>query len=206
MFMNTQRDLFLATVTTLAQAIELRDAYTGEHCARVTNYSLLLAQQLGLPPAEIELLRAGAPLHDLGMIGIEDKILRKPGRLTPEEYKVMQSHTTMGDQMISTIPDMQAIRPIVRSHHERWDGAGYPDRLAGDQIPLLARIVAVADAFDAMTSNAPYHPKQTGRPPEVAFAELRKQSGHQFDPACATAFLDIQEQIIESMAGFSRTR
>ena len=117
----------------------------------------------------------------------------------------MQTHTVKGDAIVSTIPDLFAVKPIVRSHHERWDGTGYPDGLVGEQIPLLARIVAVADAFDAMTSNRPYHPDKKGRTPEVAFAEVRKQSGKQFDPACATAFLDIQEQVMESMVTLRQT-
>src|SRR5262249_389485 len=167
--MKKQRDLFLNTITVLAQAVELRDEYTGGHTARVTNYSLLLGQQMELPYKDIELLRIGTPLHDIGKIGIDDAILRKPGKLTPEEYKLMQSHTVKGEAIISVIPDLTAIKPIVRSHHERWDGTGYPDKLAGENIPLLARIVAVADAFDAMTSNRPYHADKKGRPPELAF-------------------------------------
>src|SRR5438445_13879835 len=118
---------------------------------------------------------------------------------------MMKHHTTKGEAIISTIPDLIAVRPIVRSHHERWDGTGYPDKLAGDNIPLLARIVAVADAFDAMTSNRPYHADKKGKPPEVAFAEVQKQAGHQFDPVCATAFLDIQEQVMESMVTLRQT-
>src|SRR5439155_19034053 len=145
------------------------------------------------------------PLHDIGKIGIDDAILRKPEKLTPDEYRIMQTHTVKGDVIVSTIPDLVAVRPIVRSHHERWDGTGYPDQLAGEQIPLLARIVAVADAFDAMTSHRPYHPAKKARPPELAFAEVRNQSGAQFDPACATAFLDIQEQVLESMNTMKQT-
>src|SRR5206468_11616283 len=165
-----QRDLFLNTITVHAQPVELRDEYTGGHTARVTNYSLLLAQQLNLPQKDQELLRIGTPLHDIGKIGIDDAILRKPARLSPEEFKIMQSHTVKGDAIVSTIPDLHVVRPIVRSHHERWDGTGYPDRLAGENIPLLARIVAVADAFDAMTSNRPYHPDKKGKAPDEAFA------------------------------------
>ncbi|MFL5341622.1 MAG: HD domain-containing phosphohydrolase [Gemmataceae bacterium] len=200
-----QRDLFFNTITVLAQAVELRDEYTGGHTTRVTNYSLLLGQQLNLPNTELELLRIGTPLHDIGKIGIDDAILRKPGKLTPAEYEAMKLHTVKGEAIISTIPDLHKVKPIVRSHHERWDGTGYPDKLAGDNIPLLARIVAVADAFDAMTSNRPYHADKKGKPPEVAFAEVQKQAGHQFDPVCATAFLDIQEQVMESMVTLRQT-
>lgn len=203
--MRKQRDLFLNTITVLAQAVELRDEYTGGHTARVTNFALLLAQQLNLPYKDQELLRLGTPLHDIGKIGIDDSILRKPGKLTVEEYKIMQSHTVKGDAIVSTIPDLHPVRPIVRSHHERWDGGGYPDKLFGDQIPLLARIVAVADAFDAMTSNRPYHADKRGKTAEEAFAEVELQAGKQFDPACAAAFLSIQEQVLESMQTLRQT-
>jgi len=200
-----QRDLFLNTIEILAQAVELRDEYTGGHTARVTNYAVLLAQHLKLPPKEIELIRIGTPLHDIGKIGIDDSILRKPGRLTAEEFAIMQTHTVKGAAIISTIPDLHPVLPIVRSHHERWDGQGYPDRLAAENIPLAARIVAVADAFDAMTSNRPYHADKKGRPPEQAFAEVERQAGRQFDPKCAAAFLEIQPQILEAMAALKQT-
>src|SRR5205809_8005400 len=108
---------------------------------------MVLGKQLGVSASELELIRIGGPLHDVGKIGIDDAILRKPGRLTPEEFVVMQSHTTKGANILATIPDLAPIIPIVRSHHERWDGQGYPDGLAGDAINRLARIVAVADAF-----------------------------------------------------------
>jgi HD-GYP domain-containing protein (c-di-GMP phosphodiesterase class II) len=200
-----QRELFLNTISVLAQAVELRDEYTGGHTARVTSYSLLLAKQIGLGTQDNDLIRIGGPLHDIGKIGIDDAILRKPGRLTPDEYRIMQMHTVNGAAIIQTIPDLHPILPIVRSHHERWDGKGYPDQLAGEQIPLLARIVAVADAFDAMTSNRPYHPEKKGRPPEVAFAEVEKMAGTQFDPTCAHAFLEVRESILESMSTMRQT-
>ena len=111
----------------------------------------------------------------------------------------MQEHTTKGAEILSTIAEMQPIIPIVRNHHERWDGTGYPDRLAGTEIPFLARIVAVADAFDAMTSNRPYHDGRKGKSPAQAFAEVEKMSGRQFDPRCAAAFLEIQDQVIQAM-------
>ena len=203
--LRKQRDLFLNTITILAQAVELRDEYTGGHTARVTNYAHLLGQHLNLSPKDLELIRVGTPLHDIGKIGIDDSILRKPGRLTPEEFAIMQTHTVKGAAIISTIPDLLPILPIVRSHHERWDGNGYPDQLAGENIPLLARIVAVADAFDAMTSERPYHPDRKGRTPEFAFAELERQSGKQFDPACALGFIQIQRQVLEAMASLKQT-
>src|SRR5262245_376302 len=200
-----QRDLFQNTIMVLANAVELRDEYTGGHTTRVTNFALLLGQQLGLPHKDIELLRIGTPLHDIGKIGIDDAILRKPDRLTPDEYKIMQTHTVKGDVIVSLIPEMSGVRPIVRSHHERWDGTGYPDGLKGEQIPLLARIVAVADAFDAMTSLRPYHPDKKTKSADVAIGEVLQQSGKQFDPTCATAFHDIQEQVKESMNTLRQT-
>ena len=198
-FIKRQKELFLKTITILAQAVELRDDYTGGHTQRVTRYATLLAQHLNLPEDELELIRLGTPLHDIGKIGIDDAILRKPGRLTPEEFRRMQDHTTLGAEILQTIPEMQPIIPIVRNHHERWDGTGYPDRLGGEEIPFLARIVAVADAFDAMTSNRPYHVGKKGKPAAVAFAEVENQSGRQFDPRCAAALLEIRQQIVQAM-------
>jgi len=197
--LRKQKELFLKTITILAQAVELRDDYTGGHTQRVTRYATLLAQHLQLPEDQLELIKIGTPLHDIGKIGIDDAILRKPGRLTASEFAIMQEHTTKGAEILSTIPEMQPIIPIVRNHHERWDGTGYPDRLAGTEIPFLARIVAVADAFDAMTSNRPYHENRKGKPPAVAFAEVEKMSGRQFDPRCAAAFLEIREAITQAM-------
>jgi putative nucleotidyltransferase with HDIG domain len=197
--LRKQRDLFLKTITILAQAVELRDDYTGGHTQRVTRYATMLAEKLELPEDQIELVKLGGPLHDIGKIGIDDAILRKPGKLTAEEYAKMQKHTTMGAEILQTIPDMHPIIPIVRSHHERWDGSGYPDRLAGEDIPFLARIVAVADAFDAMTSHRSYHENKKGKPPAWAFGEVDRQAGRQFDPRCAAAFLSIREQIVRTM-------
>jgi putative nucleotidyltransferase with HDIG domain len=198
--LRRQKDQFLKTVSVLAQAVELRDDYTGNHTQRVTRYATMLGEKLELADDQLELIKIGGPLHDIGKIGIDDAILRKPGRLTPAEYEVMKTHTTKGAEILASVPEMGPIIPIVRSHHERWDGAGYPDGLAGDDIPLLARIVAVADAFDAMTSNRPYHENKKGRPPAWAFAEVERQLGKQFDPAVGGAFLALREEIVRAMA------
>jgi putative nucleotidyltransferase with HDIG domain len=187
-----QRSLFLHTVTVLAQAIELRDEYTGGHTQRVTDYVVLLAEELGLSSADRHALRVGAPLHDIGKIGIDDAILRKQGRLTAPEHEHMKLHTLKGAAILADIPDLEFIIPIVRSHHERWDGKGYPDRLAGAAIPRLARLVSVADTFDAMTSDRPY---RTGLHPDRAFAEIERGWGAQFDPDCVAAFLNLRPQI-----------
>jgi HD-GYP domain-containing protein (c-di-GMP phosphodiesterase class II)/pSer/pThr/pTyr-binding forkhead associated (FHA) protein len=194
--LRQQRDLFLNTITILAQAIDLRDDNTGGHTARVTKYSEMLARQLQLAPNDLKWIRFGTPLHDIGKIGIDDAILRKPGPLTPEEFKIMQTHTVKGASILGTLPDLAPILPIVRNHHERWDGRGYPDNLAGQKIPHYARLVAVADTFDAMTSDRPY---RKGMDSSVAFAEIEKQAGKQFDPQCAEAFLAIQDQIVDVM-------
>ncbi len=191
-----QQDLFIQTVTALAQAVELRDEYTGGHTQRVTSYALLLADELRLSPSERRQVQIGTPLHDIGKIGIDDAILRKPGRLTPEEFEQMKSHTTKGAAMLATIPDLSVIIPIVRNHHERWDGKGYPDHLAGEKIPRLARIVAVADAFDAMTSHRPYRPSMSL---DDALAEIKKNLGIQFDPECGQVFLRSRARVQEVM-------
>ena len=194
--LRKQRDLFYSTIQILAQAVELRDSYTGGHTQRVTEYSLLLGQQVELSPEDLHLIRIGTPLHDIGKIGIDDAILRKPGRLTPQEFEKMKSHTTMGAKILEQVGDLASVIPIVRSHHERWDGQGYPDGLRGENTFHLARIVAVADAFDAMTSDRPY---RAGMPADAAFAEVEKQRGLQFDPTYANAFLAIRLRIIQEM-------
>jgi putative nucleotidyltransferase with HDIG domain len=194
--LRKQRDLFLDTITILAQAVELRDEYTGGHTLRVSTYSHMLALELEMAPREVELIRLGTPLHDIGKIGIDDAILRKTDRLTPEEFKAMQAHTVKGAEIVNTVPDLRPIIPIVRSHHERWDGKGYPDALAGEAISPLARVVALADAFDAMTSDRPY---RKGMAPAVAFQEIEKNVGKQFDPQYAMAFLAIREQIMKEL-------
>jgi putative nucleotidyltransferase with HDIG domain len=199
--MNTRREFLIATVAKLAQAVEIRDQYTGQHSQRVTTYAVLLAEQLDLPLEKVEFIRLGTPLHDIGKIGIHDSILRKPGNLTAEEFETMKLHTVKGAAILESIPDLAPILPIVRSHHERWDGKGYPDGLAGDNICQLARIVAVADAFDAMTSDTPY---RQGMPAEVALAEVEKEIGRQFDPAAVTAFLQIREKIMRGASACGR--
>jgi putative nucleotidyltransferase with HDIG domain len=194
--LRKQREMFLNTITILAQAVELRDQYTGGHTNRVTVYASLLAQELDLSPEDLNLVKTGTPLHDIGKIGIPDAILNKPGKLTPAEFEIMKTHTTKGAKILEQVPDLHPVIPIARSHHERWDGHGYPDGLKGEAIPRLARIVAVADAFDAMTSDRPY---RQGMAAEVAFAEVEKQKGRQFAPDCAAAFLRIRQRIMQEM-------
>jgi HD-GYP domain-containing protein (c-di-GMP phosphodiesterase class II) len=192
-----QRDQFVQTVTSLARAVEVRDYYTGNHTRRVTDYSLLLADELKIPPAERYHIQIGTPLHDIGKIGIDDSVLRKPDRLTSEEFEHMKLHTVKGAAILESINALNPMIPIVRNHHERWDGSGYPDGLHSDRIPQAARIVAVADAFDAMTSDRPYRRAMTV---ENAYAELASKSGSHFDPACVHAFLRMRpcvEQVLQ---------
>jgi HD-GYP domain-containing protein (c-di-GMP phosphodiesterase class II) len=195
--LRKQQELFLNTITVLAQAIEMRDLYTGGHTSRVTTYAELLGKQLALAPEELRLIRIGTPLHDIGKIGIDDAILRKADQLTADEYAIMQTHTIKGAAIVATVPELVPAIPIIRSHHEQWDGHGYPDGLVGEAIPRLARIVAVADAFDAMTSDRPY---RRARGHAEALRELQQQSERQFDPVCVAAFVAIRERVLEEMS------
>ena len=187
-----QREQFIQTVTTLARAVEVRDQYTGDHTRRVTDFSLLLAEELKLSSNEKYQIQIGTPLHDIGKIGIDDAILRKPGKLTEGEFTTMKTHTTKGATLLDSMFHLTPMIPIVKHHHERWDGSGYPDGLAKDQIPLIARIVSVADAFDAMTSDRPYRPAM---PSERAFLELIGKAGTHFDPNCVYAFMRIKDKV-----------
>jgi len=184
------RRTFLETAEALAEAIDLRDPYTGGHTRRVVRYSLATARRLGVGGPDRETLRFSAILHDIGKIGVEDDILRKPGKLTEEEMAQMREHPDRGCAILSHIDFFHEAMPGLRSHHERHDGKGYPDRLTGEAIPLLARIIAVADTFDAMTSDRPY---RKGLPHEVALEEIRRCAGSQFDPEVAEAFLAAYE-------------
>jgi len=142
---------------------------------------------MGLPPGQVELIRRAAPLHDIGKVGVPDSVLLKPGRLTPREMDVMRRHTVIGGRILdgTQAPVVATAARIARSHHERWDGSGYPDRLAGDQIPVEARITAVADVFDAIRSKRPYRDAWAL---EMSLEEIRRQAGSQFDPAVVSAF------------------
>jgi putative nucleotidyltransferase with HDIG domain len=176
---------FVETVTAFADAVERRDPYTGGHLHRVVAYSMLLGDVLGLPPHELETLRLGATLHDIGKIGVPDGVLLKPGPLDAAEAEIMRRHTLDGAAIVSRIETLRPLVPIVRSHHERLDGHGYPDGLTGDRIPLNARIVAVADTFDAMTTSRPYRRALVS---EVAANEIRRVTGTHLCPRVAAAF------------------
>jgi len=172
----------------LARAAEYRDDETGEHVRRVAENAAQIAQTLGLEASLIEFIEQAAPLHDIGKIAVPDAILRKPGKLTPEEFEVVKSHTLVGASLLEGGKSnrLRIARHIARSHHERWDGNGYPDRLSREAIPLEARIVAVVDVFDALTSQRPYKPAW---PQSEAIAQIKCQAGTQFDPEVVKAFL-----------------
>jgi putative two-component system response regulator len=177
----------------LARAAEYRDDETGRHTQRVGWNSALLAEALGLPPGHIELIRRAAPLHDVGKIGIPDHILLKPGKLTVEEFEIMKTHTTIGAKILSgsQFPLLQLARDIAYSHHERWDGAGFPQGLRGETIPLEARIVAVADAYDAMISNRPYRQALSR---QETWEILWDGAGGQWDERVVEAFATVQSE------------
>ncbi len=171
----------------LARAIEYRDGDTGEHVSRVAQISQLIAEGIGLGAQRCRMIYLAAPLHDIGKIGIADAILGKPGKLTPEELAIMREHVTIGARILER-GSSELIRTaelIAQSHHERWDGTGYPDRLSGTDIPIEARVVAIADVFDALCSERPY---KKAWPVEKAYAEIVASSGSHFDPACVAAF------------------
>jgi HD-GYP domain-containing protein (c-di-GMP phosphodiesterase class II) len=175
----------------MADAVDLRDPYTGGHSRRVTEYSLCILREMNMTGPEVDLIRSAARVHDIGKIGIPDHILNKPGRLTDEEKTIMDSHPGRGADLLARYRDFVRGMDIVRHHHERWDGEGYSDRLKGLDIPFGARVVAVADSFDAMTSDRPYRP---GMPIDKAAYILRDGRGQQWEPAIIDAFLHYLEQ------------
>jgi len=180
----------LEVVTRLALAAEYRDDLTGEHTWRVGHVSALIGQELGLPEEDVALLRIAARLHDVGKIGIPDAILLKPGRFTPGEFERMKAHTLIGARILSGGQSrlLRLAEEIALSHHERWDGQGYPLGRAGTGIPLPGRIVAVADVFDALTSERPYKPAWT---PQEALEDMHRQAGQHFDPEVVAAGLRV---------------
>jgi putative two-component system response regulator len=183
----------------LARAAEFRDDNTGQHTERVGQMAALLARELGLPDAQVSLIRRAAPLHDVGKIGIPDSILLKLGKLTPAEFELVKTHTTIGARILSgsRFALLRLAEEIAFSHHEQWDGRGYAG-LAGDQIPLAGRIVTVADVFDALTQKRPY---KAAWPVEEAIAEIERQRGRQFDPDVVDAFLRMIEQQRQAIRG-----
>ena len=177
----------------LARAAEYRDDDTGHHTQRVGHVSAMLAIALQLPPAQVEVIRRASPLHDVGKIGVPDNILLKPGRLTPEEFEIIKPHTTIGAALLSGGHSemVQMAELIALTHHERWDGSGYPAGLKGEDIPIEGRIVSIADVFDALSHDRPY---KKAWPLEEAVAEIERSAGRQFDPEVAAAFLALWQE------------
>lgn len=179
-----------ASLIMLANAIELRDRYTRGHVERVMNYALRVAERFAWPESEIAALRFGAILHDIGKIYIRESILSKAGSLTESEWNEMKQHTVIGADLLKGIPFLVGAIPVIRSHHERWDGLGYPDGLRGEAIPMGARIVAVVDCFDAMTTDRIYHAASS---PEEALDEIVRGAGNRYDPAVVEVFLSLRD-------------
>ena len=185
-------DLFLASVQSLAEALEVKDPYTRGHSIRVSHYSSAIARVLDLDTDVVRQIELGGQVHDIGKIGVREAVLNKPGPLTDDEYAHIMSHMTVGWRILAPLlSEAPLALSIVRSHHERWDGRGMPDRLAGTAIPLEARITAVADSYDAMTSGRPYRLAQLTA--AEALEEIRANSGTQFDPDVVLAFLRAVE-------------
>jgi putative two-component system response regulator len=182
------RASFFNAITALAYALEAKDVYTSGHSQRVTEISVAIAKHLGLDKENIEKIRLAGLVHDIGKIGVREAVLNKPGSLSDEEFEHVRLHSVTGERILKPIVDDGEILKAVRHHHERYDGTGYPDGLKGEQIPQLARIIAVADTFDAMTSERPYRKALTK---DVACAEVERCRGTQFDPEAADAFLEV---------------
>jgi len=185
---DENRALFMGSIQMLAGAVDEKDPYTRGHSDRVTRYSLLIAKEMNLDHSFMETLQISAQLHDVGKIGIEDHILKKPGALTAEEFEVMKTHTTKGANILRPVPQLAEMLPGIELHHEALDGRGYPYGLQGDQIPLLARVIAVADTFDALTTNRPYQKEHT---PEQALQIIQNLAGKRLDPECVKALLGV---------------
>ena len=185
------KNLFMGSIQTLAGAVDEKDPYTRGHSDRVTKYSMMIATEMGLDPGFLEILRISAQLHDVGKIGIEDRILKKPGALTPEEFEIMKTHTTKGANLLRPVPQLREMLPGIELHHEALNGRGYPYGLKGDQIPLLARVIAVADTFDALTTNRPY---QKAHDSEQALGIIQNLSGQRLDPKAVAALLAVFER------------
>ena len=177
-------------IIALATAIEAKDPYTEGHVERVASYALILGKEARLAPWELQALRKAAILHDVGKIGVDESILLKPGSLTEEEFNQLKTHSVIGERICRPLGQNRLILEVIRHHHERYDGKGYPDGLAGEDIPIAARIMAVVDAYDALTSDRPYRAR---RSQEQAVEILKQEAGKQFDPKIATAFISLLE-------------
>jgi putative nucleotidyltransferase with HDIG domain len=190
------RRSYVATVRALTNAVEARDAYTGKHAERVAAYGLELARRVDPAVADDPQTEFGYLLHDVGKVAIPDGILHKPEPLAPEEEQLMRRHPLIGYEILCEVPFLEEAARIVRSHHERYDGSGYPDGLAGEEIPLAARLFAVADAFDAITTDRPYRPSA---PLSEARRTISGGAGKQFDPAAVAALEAVPDEALEAI-------
>lgn len=188
------KELFYKTIKSIASALDAKDPYTHGHSMRVTLYSIILAKEFNMNEIELERIETAGLLHDIGKIAIPQSILCKPDKLTDDEFVIMKSHPANSEKLIASIKKLHEVSPGVKHHHERWDGRGYPDRLMGEDIPFAARIIAIADTYDAMTSTRSY---RKALDHDIAIAEIEKCAGSQFDPVLAKKFVEI-ENIIKS--------
>ncbi len=190
------RSSYVATVRALTNAVDARDAYTGKHAERVAAYALELAHTIAPELVADPLSEFGFLLHDVGKVAIPDSVLHKPEPLTAEERALIETHTVIGAQILAGIEFLADAQEVVRHHHERWDGGGYPDGLAGEDIPIAARIFALADTLDALTTDRPYRPAASL---ERARKVINAEAGTQFDPAVVTAFAEVSDERIEDI-------
>lgn len=187
------RELFYKTIKSISFALDAKDQYTHGHSLRVTLYSLVLAKEMNLSDAMLEEIETAGLLHDIGKVGIPQSILCKPGKLTEEEFEIMKTHPEQGEKIVKKIKKLNIISDWLKTHHERWDGKGYPLGLSGTDIPVSARIIALADTYDAMTSTRSYRQALSH---ETAIAEIERCAGTQFDPEFAALFIQIQDKIL----------
>ena len=187
---------YSSTLYALVAALDAREHETSDHSRRVVRYTLAIAERMGVPAAELPDIARGALLHDIGKIGVPDAILLKPGKLLPAEWDEMRKHPQTGHTILQSIPFLQVPAEIVLAHQERWDGKGYPRGLLGEKIPLGARVFAIADTLDAITSNRPY---RQGQSLERAREEIARWAGIQFDPRCAEAFLSLDPALLQAL-------
>ncbi len=194
-FYNELRRLFYNTIRAMSNALDTKDSYTNGHSLRVTLYSMILARELGLDDIYLEDIEIAGLLHDIGKIAMPKSVLCKNGKLTDEEFLIMKAHPSKGEKIVLNIKKLQMIAEWVKSHHEKYDGTGYPDGLKGNNIPLAGRIIALADTYDAMTSTRPY---RTALPHETAISEIKRCAGTQFDPELAMLFVQLADKIDEA--------